>query len=237
MVCLSPTKLEAVPSSSTTTAERIALVASSRVTTRSSSGPCGSQACFEPSWKRSMPGQGPARPLLAVGRAFGRSGDETPPLEHALGPRVTADKQLAIRHRPPVDRLMEVLGREIEIAGAEFLTHPCDLVHARPPARGAAAPAVDDPLCPPLLIGIAQPAEMPLAHPQQRPSLHAAQLLLPMQLNRISDPGHPDLRQHAIPPAKTGQIVCSQTRTYLVSATPQAAGVVPRPGACGRRRR
>src|SRR4051794_2502423 len=60
---------------------------------------------------------------------------------------------------------------------------------------------------------------MPLAHPQQRSSLHAAQLLLPMQLNRISDPGHPDLRQHAIPPAKTGQIVCSQTRTYLVSAT------------------
>src|SRR4051794_41787116 len=63
---------------------------------------------------------------------------------------------------------------------------------------------------------------MPLAHPQQRSSLHAAQLLLPMQLNRISDPGHPDLRQHAIPPAKTGQIVCSQTRTYLVSATLRA---------------
>src|SRR3954463_6059685 len=60
---------------------------------------------------------------------------------------------------------------------------------------------------------------MPLAHPQQRCSLHAAQLLLPMQLNGIDDPGHSDLRQHAIPPAHTGQIVCSQTRTYLVSAT------------------
>src|SRR3954449_12488980 len=66
---------------------------------------------------------------------------------------------------------------------------------------------------------------MPLAHPQQRCSLHAAQLLLPMQLNGIDDPGHSDLRQHAIPPAHTGQIVCSQTRTYLVSATTTAARV------------
>jgi hypothetical protein len=41
-----------------------------------------------------------------------------------------------------------------------------------------------------------------------------------MQPNRIDDPGHSDLRQHAIPPAKTpGQIVCYQTRTYLVSPT------------------
>src|SRR5688572_11598852 len=32
----------------------MALVASSIVTTRSSSGPCGSHACFEPSWKRSV---------------------------------------------------------------------------------------------------------------------------------------------------------------------------------------
>src|SRR3954466_3018925 len=118
---------------------------------------------------------------------------------------------------------MEVLGREIEVAGAKLLDHPLDLVHARPPARhAAAAPAVDDPLRPPLLIGVPQAAEMPLAHAQQRSSLHAAQLLLPMQLNRISDPGHPDLRQHAIPPAKTGQIVCSQTRTFLVSATLRA---------------
>src|SRR4051794_24027826 len=114
---------------------------------------------------------------------------------------------------------MEVLGGEIEVAGAEFLNHPCNLVHARPPARRPPAPAVDDPLRPPLLRGTAPAAEMPLAHPQQRSSLHAAQLLLPMQLHRISDPGHPDLRQHAIPPAKTGQIVCYQTWTYLVSAT------------------
>src|SRR3954469_22910739 len=119
---------------------------------------------------------------------------------------------------------MEVLGGEIEVAGAKLLDPPLDLVHARPPARRPPAPAVDDPLRPPLLIGTAQAAEMPLAHPQQRSSLHAAQLLLPMQLNRISDPGHPDLRQHAIPPVKTGQIGCYQTRTYLVSATEDPGG-------------
>src|SRR4051794_20481261 len=114
---------------------------------------------------------------------------------------------------------MEVLGGEIEVAGAEFLNHPLDLVHARPPARHPPASAVDDPLRPPLLIGVAQPAKVPLAHPQQRSSLHAAQLPRLMQPNRIDDPGHSDLRQHAIPPAQIGQIVCYETRTYLVSPT------------------
>src|SRR3954462_5482718 len=53
---------------------------------------------------------------------------------------------------------MEVLGHEVEVAGAKLLDQPCDLVHARPPARRPPAPAVDDPLRPPLLIGVAQPA-------------------------------------------------------------------------------
>src|SRR3954452_13638353 len=114
---------------------------------------------------------------------------------------------------------MEVLGREIEVAGAKLLDHPRDLVHARPPARHAAAPPVHDPLCPVRLIGIAQPAKMPLAHAQQLRRLHAAQLPRLMQPNRIDDPGHSDLRQHAIPPAQTGQIVGYETRTYLVSPT------------------
>src|SRR5215210_4860203 len=114
---------------------------------------------------------------------------------------------------------MEMLGREIEVAGAELLNHPRDLVHARPPARRTSPPAVDDTLGPPLLISVAQAAEMPLAHAQQLRCLHAAQLPRLMQPNRIDDPGHSDLRQHAIPPVKTGQIVCYQTRTYLVSPT------------------
>src|SRR5215217_373314 len=98
---------------------------------------------------------------------------------------------------------MEVLGREIEVAGAECLDHPCDLVHPRPAARHAPAPPVHDPLCPVRLIGIAQPAKVPLAHPQQLRRLHAAQLPRLMQPNRIDDPGHSDLRQHAIPPVNT----------------------------------
>src|SRR5215213_7538213 len=122
---------------------------------------------------------------------------------------------------------MEVLGREIEVAGAEFLDHPCNLVHARPPARRPPASPVHDPLCPVRLIGVAQPAKVPLAHAQQLRSLHAAQLLSLMQPNRIDDPGHSDLRQHAIPPVKTGQIVCYQPRTYLVSPThlPSSTGL------------
>src|SRR4029453_3926971 len=114
---------------------------------------------------------------------------------------------------------MEVLGGEIEIAGAKLLDHPLDLVHARPPARRPPAPAVDDPLRPMRLIGIAPPAKMPFAHAQSFPRPPADQIPRLIQSNRIDDPGHSDLRQHAIPPAKTGQIVCSQTRTYLVSAT------------------
>src|SRR4051812_48494465 len=114
---------------------------------------------------------------------------------------------------------MEVLGREIEVAGAELFNHPRDLVHARAPARSPPAPPVHDPVCPVRLIGVAQPAKVPLAHPQQLRRLHAAQLPRLMQPNRIDDPGHSDLRQHAIPPAQTGQIVCYQTRTYLVSPT------------------
>src|SRR4051794_21074016 len=49
-------------------------------------------------------------------------------LQHALGPRIAPAKRLAVRHRPAPDGLVEVLGREIEVAGAEFLDHPRDLV-------------------------------------------------------------------------------------------------------------
>src|SRR3954467_3157101 len=162
---------------------------------------------------------GPARPLLAMRRALGRLADEPTYLQHALGPGVAARERRSVRHGPAVDRFVEVLGREIEVAGAKLPNPPPDLAPARPPARCPPAPPVHDPLCPVRLIGIAQPAKVPLAHPQQLRCLHAAQLLRLMQPNRIDDPGHSDLRQHAIPPAQTGQIVCYKTRTYLVSPT------------------
>src|SRR3954466_15135443 len=170
-------------------------------------------------------------------RALGRLADEPTYLQHALGPGVAARERRSVRHGPAVDRFVEVLGREIEVAGAKLLNHPRDLVHARPPARCPPpppapdppppprcppAPPVHDPLCPVRLIGIAQPAKVPLAHAQQLRRLYAAQLPRLMQPNRIDDPGHSDLRQHAIPPAQTGQIVCYETRTYLVSPTRQA---------------
>src|SRR3954453_12127885 len=56
---------------STKTAERIALVASSRVPTRSSGGPCGSQACCEPSWNTSIPGRGRRARFLRCAERFG----------------------------------------------------------------------------------------------------------------------------------------------------------------------
>src|SRR3954454_13002854 len=154
-------------------------------------------------------------------RALGRLADEPTYLQHALGPGVAARERRSVRHRPAVDRFVEVLGREIEVAGAKLLDPPRDLVHARPPARRPPAPAVHDPLCPVRLISVAQPAKVTIAHPQQRSSLHAAQLPRLMQPNRIDDPGHSDLQQHAIPPAQIGQIVCSQTVADLV---PPVAG-------------
>src|SRR4051794_30671483 len=165
-------------------------------------------------------------------RALGRLADEPTYLQHALGPGVAARERRSVRHGPAVDRFVEVLGREIEVAGAKLLNHPLDLVHARPPARRPPASAVHDPLCPVRLIGIAQPAKVPLAHPQQLRRLYAAQLLRLMQPNRIDDPGHSDLRQHAIPPVKTGQIVCYETRTYLVSPTRYGATVALSGASC-----
>src|SRR3954469_10981507 len=152
-------------------------------------------------------------------RALGRLSDEPTYLQHALGPGVAARERRSVRHGPAVDRFVEVLGREIEVAGAKLLNHPLDLVHARPPARRPPASAVHDPLCPVRLIGLPQPAKLRVAHPQPLRRLYAAQLLRLMHPNRIDDPGHSDLRQHAIPPAKTGQIVCYKTRTYFVSPT------------------
>src|SRR6185436_106196 len=119
MVSVSPMKLEAVPSSSTRNADSIAPVASSIVTIRSSSGPCGSQACLDPAWNTSIPGSG-RHPLLAMRRALRRLRGQAAQLQHALRPRVAAQEALTVRHRAAVDRLVEVLGREVEVARAKL---------------------------------------------------------------------------------------------------------------------
>src|SRR6185436_4244832 len=110
----------------------------------------------------------------------------------------------------------------VEVARAKLLDHPRDLIHVRSPARHAPPPAIHEPLRSVRLVGVPKPPEVPFAHPQQLRRLTATQPTRVMQPNRIENPGHPDLRQHAIPPAKTGQIVCYQTRTYRVSPTPKA---------------
>jgi hypothetical protein len=65
-----------------------------------------------------------------------------------------------------MDRLVEVLGGEVEIARAELLQHPFDLVHRRAPAGRPPAPPVDQTFRALLLIGVPQPTEMPLTDPQ-----------------------------------------------------------------------
>src|SRR6476659_1974077 len=151
-------------------------------------------------------------------RALGRLRGQAAQLQHALRPRVAAQEAPTIRHRAAVDRLVEVLGREVEVARAKLRDHPRDLVHARSPARHAPTPAIHKPRTL-RLVRVPKPPEMPFAHPQQLRRLSATQPTRLMQPNRIENPGHSDLLQHAIPPAETGQIVCYKTRTYRVSPT------------------
>src|SRR4051794_12571492 len=169
-------------------------------------------------------------------RALGRLADEPTYLQHALGPGVAARERRSVRHGPAVDRFVEVLGREIEVAGAKLLNHPLDLVHARPPARRPPASAVHDPLCPVRLIGIAQPAKVPLAHPQQlrRPryqtwptgccGLESGDAkAIPVRKLILS-------RSPAPPPWSRGGACHDATE-----ALPPGAGHCPGPSPCGRR--
>src|SRR3954467_4446771 len=74
---------------------------------------------------------------------------------------------------------------------------------------------------------------MPFAHPPQLRRFSATQPTRLMQPNRIENPGHSDLLQHAIPPAETGQIVCYKTRTYRESPTPDAIRSLTKAGCNG----
>ena len=203
------------------------LVASSIVATRSSGGPSGSQAWVE----APEPAEGlehqhsrqrtplPFAPVRPAPPGFRR---QPARLQHALRPAVGTLEQPPLRHLRAMHGLVEVLGRKVEIAGAELLDHPFDLVHRRPPPRRPPATAINNPLRAPSFVSIPQAAKMPLAHPQQIRRVNAAQLLLAMQQDRIRNPGHPNLRQHSISPAKTGQIGCHLFRTYHLLSTAAA---------------
>ena len=87
-----------------------------------------------------------------------------------------------------------MLGVEVEVAGPVLLQHPLDPVHRYRPARGAAAPAVDQTLDAVRLVLVPQPPEVPLRYPQHLRRLHTTQPSVPIAPQRIDDPGHPDLR-------------------------------------------
>jgi hypothetical protein len=139
--------------------------------------------------KQQHAGQRPARPLLAMRGPLRRPAHQAASLQHALRPGVAAPE--AVRRH---ERLMEVLHREIEVTGAKLLHHPFDLIDRHTATRDTPPAPINQTLGALRLIGIPQPAKMPLAHPQQLRRLHAAQPPRLIKPYRINDPGHPDLR-------------------------------------------
>src|SRR5919206_1884365 len=141
------------------------------------------------------PGQRLAHPLLAMRGALRRTPDQPARLQDRLGPGVAVLEALLLEF------LVEVLDREIEVAGSVLLDDPLDAVHRRAAGGGSAAAAVDDALCALGVIAVTQTAEMALADAEQFGRLLAAQFTSVPAPDRIDNPGHSYLRQHAIPPA------------------------------------
>ena len=84
--------------------------------------------------------QGPPRPLLAMAG---------PSLAFLIRPAFCSSVFVGwpfLELGLGLDPLLEVLGVELEVAGPVLLQHPPDPVHRCRPARGAAAPAVDETL-------------------------------------------------------------------------------------------
>src|ERR671926_571954 len=140
-------------------------------------------------------GQRRAHPLLAMRRALRRRPDQPARLQHRLGPGVAVLEALLLEF------LVKVLDREIEVAGSVLLEDPLDAVQRRAASRSPAASVVDDAFRALGVIAVTQTAEMSLADAEQFRGLHAAQLTPTILPDRIDNPGHSHLRQHAIPPA------------------------------------
>src|ERR687884_467695 len=128
-------------------------------------------------------------------RALRRRPDQAARLQQRLGPGVAVLEALLLEF------LMKVLGREIEVARSGLLDDPLDAVHRRASGRSPPPAAVDDALCALSLVAVAQAAEVSLAEAQQFGRLLAAQFTSVPSSDRIDNPGHSNLRQHAIPPA------------------------------------
>ena len=139
--------------------------------------------------------QRPPRPLLAVRRALRRPLDQARVLQDALGPAV-AQLEPVLGPQP----LVEVLDGEVKVTRPVLLQQPLDPIDRHPPARDPAAPPIDQAFRPLGLVAIAQPPKVPLAHSQHFGCLATAQRPTPPPTDRLDDPSHPNLRQHATSP-------------------------------------
>src|ERR671928_160018 len=128
--------------------------------------------------------------------ALRRTAGQPPRLQDRLGPGVAVLEALLLEF------LVEVLDGEIEGAGSVRLDDPLDAVQRRAASRSPAASVVDDAFCALGFIAVTQTAEMALADAEQFRGLQAAQLTPVIAPDRIDNPGHSYLRQHAIPPAQ-----------------------------------
>src|ERR671927_1675721 len=128
-------------------------------------------------------------------RTLRRRPDQPTRLQQRLGPGVAVLEALLLEF------LVEVLDREIGVARSVLLEDPLDAVQRGAAGRGSPAASVDDALGAFGVIAVAQAAKVSLAHPQQFGCLKAAQFTSVIAPDRIDNPGHSHLRQHAIPPA------------------------------------
>ncbi len=134
--------VDAVPSSATRKAERIALVASSSVTIRSSAGWPPSHSCFEaPELVEGLmqhhPSHRPPRPLAAIRPAPLRPFQQTPRMQERLRPGA-APAKMVVAHQ----MLVKMLGREGGVPAAIKRFHLRLPIRRNPLARRLAKPPV-----------------------------------------------------------------------------------------------
>src|SRR5579885_2983088 len=122
-----------------------------------------------------------------------------------------------------------MLHREIPVARPKLLDHELDPVHRCPPRRGPAAAPVDQTLRPLRLVAIAQPPELPLAHPQKLRRLHTAQPARPIPRQPLQQPRHPYLGSHPDPPVLNTPWKRSRNRTDRLLPTPDISSATDSP--------
>ena len=115
-------------------------------------------------------GQGTARPLAPVRPTPGRRAPAPMGLQAQPQP-VVAALEAVIGHQ----LLVEVLGREVPVAGVEQLQHPRHLVHRRAPRREAAQAAVVETVGSLRLVAVAPAPEGALRDTQNLRRLRLAQ--------------------------------------------------------------